>query len=274
MADSAVQPAPQLEANLDERSEQLKSMSFLEHLEELRKRIILSLVGLGAGFGVAFGFHNQIYTFMERPIMEVLRRAHMEEKLVYTSPTEPFNMSLKIALVGGLFIACPWILYQLWCFISPGLYRTETKYVMPFMVSTILLFVAGGFFGYKLVYPAALQFFIDWGAHGGLRPMITITEYTNLFLTITVGLGVLFEMPVVVFFLALMGLVSAGWMWRNFRYGIGLIFIIALIIAPTPDIMSTCLFASPMLVLYFISIGVAWMAHPKQRAARAARAKS
>ena len=133
------------------------------------------------------------------------------------------------------------------------------------------MFVAGGYFGYKLVYPAALEFLIQWGHQ--FRPMITITEYTDLFLTITVGLGIIFEMPILVFFLALMGLVSAGWMWKNFRYGILVIFIIAAIVAPTPDIMSMCVFASPMVVLYVISIGVAWLVHPKQRAARAAKAK-
>src|SRR5581483_1343871 len=149
---------------------------------------------------------------------------------------------------------------------SPGLYRHEKRYVLPFMLSTIFLFVAGGFFGYKIVYPAALDFLIGYGAQ--FQPMITIGEYTDLFLTIIVGLGIIFEMPILVFFLALMGVVSAGWMWRNLRYSILVIFIIAAIITPTTDIMNMCIFAAPMILLYVVSIGVAWMVHPKNRRKR------
>ena len=244
-------------------------MSFLQHLEELRKRIILALLGLVVGFGVCYWFHDQIYAFMQKPVFDALKKNGLDQTLVYLNPTEPFNMFLKMALIGGIFLASPWILYQVWCFISPGLYRHEKRYVMPFMFSTILLFLAGGWFGYKLVYPAALNFLIEYGKQ--FKPMITISEYTDLFLTIILGLGVVFEMPILVFFLALMGIVSAGWMWKNFRYSILVIFIIAAIITPTTDIMNMCIFAAPMVVLYVFSIGVAWLVHPKQRKARAER---
>ena len=159
-------------------------------------------------------------------------------------------------------------------FISPGLYRHEKRYVLPFMTSTIFLFLAGGYFGYKIVYPEALDFLIGYGRQ--FQPMITIGEYTDLFLTIIIGLGAIFELPILVFFLSLMGIVSAGFMWRNLRYSILIIFIIAAIVTPTTDILNMCIFAAPMVALYVVSIAVAWLVHPKRRRARreAAAAKS
>lgn len=244
-------------------TEKMSAMSFLDHLEELRKRIVWSAIGVIVGFGVCWGYAEKIYGFMQAPIMEVLQRHHLDQKLVYLNPTEPFNMYLKVALLGALFVSCPWILYQVWSFIAPGLYKHERRYVLPFMFSTVFLFLAGGAFGYKLVYPMALDFLIGFGRQ--FQPMITINEYTQLFLTIIIGLGVVFEMPILVFFLALMGVVSPRWMWKNLRYSVLVIFIIAAIVTPTPDIMNLCILAAPMIGLYFLSIGVAWMAHPSRR---------
>jgi sec-independent protein translocase protein TatC len=163
------------------------------------------------------------------------------------------------------------VLYQIWLFIAPGLYRNEKRYVMPFMFSSVALFLAGGYFGYRIVYPQALAFLIDFGKQ--FQPMITIEEYTQLFVTIIVGLGVVFEMPIVIFFLALMGIVSAGWMWRNIRYGILGIFVVAAIITPTPDVVNMCIFAAPMVALYVLSIAIAWLVHPNQRRKRAEKKK-
>jgi sec-independent protein translocase protein TatC len=137
---------------------------------------------------------------------------------------------------------------------------------MPFMVSTVGLFLAGGYFGFKLVYPQALDFLIGYGKQ--FQPMITIGEYTDLFLVIIIGMGVIFELPILVFFLSLMGMVTAGWMWRNLRYSILVIFIIAAILTPTTDILNMCIFAAPMVALYVLSIGIAWLVHPAQRRAR------
>lgn len=247
----------------------MPAMSFLEHLEELRRRIIYCIVAVAVGFFACWGYADNIFSLMERPIMEALRRNGMAEKLVYLNPTEPFNLYLKIGALAGLFVASPFVLYQVWMFISPGLYRREKRYVFPFMFSTVGLFVAGGYFGYKLVYPAALDFLIGYGKQ--FQPMITIHEYTDLFLTVILGLGLVFELPILVFFLALMGVVSAGWMWRNVRYSILVIFVIAAILTPTTDILNMCIFAAPMIVLYLGSIGIAWFVHPKQRKARAAK---
>lgn len=244
-------------------TEKMSAMSFLEHLEELRKRIIWSIVAVGVAFLVCWNYADKIYGYMQAPIMEALQRNHLEQKLVYLNPTEPFNMYMKIGLIAALFVASPFVLYQLWAFVAPGLYKNEKRYVMPFMVLSVGLFLGGGFFGYKIVYPAALDFLISYGKQ--FQPMITIGEYTDLFLTIIIGLGVVFEMPILVFFLALIGIVSPRWMWNNFRYSILVIFIIAAILTPTTDIMNMCVFAAPMIGLYLISIGVAWLVHPRRR---------
>ena len=245
------------------RDDLLRQMSFLEHLEELRKRLIYSVLSIVVGFFVCYAFAERIYGLMQAPILTALRNHHMSDSLVYLSPTEPFNLYIKISFLAGVFFACPVILYQVWLFISPGLYRHEKRYVVPFMISTVGLFIAGGLFGFKIAFPAALDFLIGYSVQ--FKPMITIGEYTDLFLTIIIGLGAIFELPILVFFLALMGIVSPAWMWNNFRYSILIIFVIAAIVTPTTDILNMCIFAAPMILLYLVSIGVAWLVHPNRR---------
>jgi sec-independent protein translocase protein TatC len=246
--------------------EPLPAMGFLDHLEELRKRIVYSVIAVGVGAAACWGYRERIYAIMQRPIMDALKANNLSEKLVYLNPTEPFNLYLKISALAGLFLTSPFVLYQVWMFISPGLYRREKRYVVPFMVSTIGLFTAGGYFGYKIAYPRALNFLIDFSHQ--FQPMITIGEYTQLFLSIVLGMGLIFELPILVFFLSLMGIVSPGFMLKNFRYAILIIFIIAAIVTPTPDIVNMCIFAAPMVGLYALSVGVAWLVHPAQRRAR------
>lgn len=246
--------------------ETMPTMGFLEHLEELRRRIVYSIAAVALGFFACWWKVEAIYDLMQKPILDVLRANGLSDKLVYLNPTEPFNLYLKIAALAGLFVTSPFVLYQVWMFISPGLYRHEKRYVVPFMISTIALFLTGGFFGYRVVYPQALAFLVHFGRQ--FQPMITISEYTSLFLSIILGMGLIFEMPILVFFLALMGIVNAGFMLRNFRYAILLIFIVAAIVTPTPDVLSMCIFAAPMVGLYAASIGIAWLVHPTQRRAR------
>jgi sec-independent protein translocase protein TatC len=260
MPDLAAAPAG------DEDKDSMPTMGFLDHLEELRKRLVYSLIAVGVGFGACWWKVERIYDFMQRPIMDALKANGMSEKLVYLNPTEPFNLYLKVAALAGLFLTSPFVLYQVWMFISPGLYRNEKRYVVPFMISTIGLFSGGGYFGYRIVYPQALGFLIKFGRQ--FQPMITISEYTSLFFSIILGMGVIFELPIIVFFLALMGIMSPRFMWKNFRYAILVIFIIAAIVTPTPDVVNMCIFASPMLALYVLSIGVAWLVHPEHRAKR------
>ncbi|HEV8525320.1 MAG TPA: twin-arginine translocase subunit TatC [Terriglobales bacterium] len=257
MPETTLEPPPASAA-----TEDLAGMSFLQHLEELRRRIIYSLLAIAAGFIGAWSFAPRIFALMEQPIMQALRNHRLDEKLVYLSPTEPFNIYLKVGLIAGVFIASPIVLYQVWMFISPGLYRNEKRYVLPFMFFTVVLFLAGGYFGYRVAYPAALDFLVGYGRQ--FQPMITIREYTNLFLTVILGLGIIFEMPVIVFFLALMGVVRPGWMWKNLRYAVLAIFVVAAVITPTSDVLNMCIFAAPMLALYLLSIAVAWLVYPRR----------
>jgi sec-independent protein translocase protein TatC len=237
-------------------AKQMDSISLLAHLEELRKRIIFSLIGVVVGFFACWNYADRIFNLVQQPLIQVFRHHGLSGGLVYLNPTEPFNLYLEVGLVAGLFVASPFVFYQIWLFTAPGLYRHERRYILPFLLSTVGLFLAGGFFGYKMVYPASLDFLIGYGQR--FQPMITIAEYTKLFLAIIVGLGIIFEMPIVVFFLALMRIITARWMWRNLRYAILAIFIAAAIVTPTADIMNMCLFAAPMVTLYALSIGVAW----------------
>jgi sec-independent protein translocase protein TatC len=246
--------------------EEMPTMGFLDHLEELRRRIVYSIIAVFVGFVGCWFSASRLVGIMQKPIIEVLHQNHQNEMLVYQHPVDPFNLYLKVAGVAGLFVTSPFVLYQIWLFIAPGLYRNEKRYVWPFMFSSVSLFIAGGLFGYWIVLPKALEFLIDFGKQ--FQPMITIEEYTSLFVTVIVGMGAIFEMPILVLFLALMGIVSAGWMWRNIRYSILGIFIVAAIITPTPDIVNMCIFAAPMLALYMVSIGVAWVFHPAQRSKR------
>jgi sec-independent protein translocase protein TatC len=238
-------------------------LPLLGHLEELRKRIVFSVLGVLVGFVLCWSYADRIFGLMQQPIIRALRRHGLAGGLVYLNPTEPFNLYLEVGLVAGLFVASPFVFYQLWLFITPGLYRNEKRYVLPFVLSTVALFLAGGFFGFRVVYPASLDFLIGYGQQ--FQPMITIGEYTRLFVTIIVGLGFVFEMPILVFFLALMRVITARWMWRNISYSILAIFVVAAIVTPTTDILNMCLFAAPMVALYAISIGVAWLVNPVHR---------
>lgn len=248
----------------------LPGMSLMEHLEELRRRIIRSAVFIVVAFFIAYAFHAKIYHFMEAPIVTALKAHNLDTQLVYHNPIDPFNLYLKISFVGGAILASPFVLYQVWMFISPGLYQNEKKYVVPFMSATVGLFLAGAFFGYKLVYPHALEFLIGYSSD--FKPLIEINEYTDLFMTVILGLGLTFELPILIMFLALFGIVSAGFLWKNVRYAILAIFIIAAIITPTPDVLTMCVFAAPMVILYFVSMGVAYMVHPDHRKKKAEQA--
>jgi sec-independent protein translocase protein TatC len=247
---------------VSERAE-LPGMSLLEHLEELRRRIVHSVIYLVVGFFVAYAFHEKLYGYMERPIKYALLRHHQPPLLNYHNPIDGFNLYLKISFMAGCILAAPFVLYQVWLFISPGLYKSEKRFVTPFMIATVSLFLAGAFFGYHWVFPGSLDFLFTFNKD--FNPLIEINEYTDLFLTVILGLGVTFELPILVMFLALFGIVNARFLWKNLRYAILIIFIIAAIITPTPDILTMCVFATPMLVLYLLSIGVAFMVHPSRR---------
>ncbi|WP_158943081.1 twin-arginine translocase subunit TatC [Granulicella sp. S190] len=250
-------------AAVSDRAE-LPGMSLMEHLTELRKRLINATVYLLIGFCVAYAFHVRLYGIIQKPLNDL----HIA--LNYTHPTDPLNLYLKTALYGGIILASPFILYQLWLFIAPGMYSHEKRYVVPFMTATIVLFLSGAYFGYHWVFPGALKVLIG-GFGKNFNPVLTIEDYTNFFLAVILGLGVTFELPILIFFLALFGIVDAKFLVQHIRYAILAIFIIAAIICPTPDPIGMCLFASPMLVLYLIGVGIAFLVHPARRKAREAK---
>ena len=243
---------------------ELPGMSLMEHLGELRKRLIHSVVYLLIGFIVAYIFHERLYGIIQKPLDDL----HIP--LNFTHPTDGLNLYLKTAFLGGAILASPFILYQIWLFISPGMYQHEKRYVMPFMAATVGLFAAGAFFGYHWVLPGALDVLIN-GFGKRFHPILTIDDYTGFFLAVILGLGICFELPILIFFLALFGIVDAKFLLKHFRYAVLVIFLISAIICPLPDPLSMCLFASPMLALYFLGVGVAYFVHPTRRKAREAK---
>jgi sec-independent protein translocase protein TatC len=237
---------------------ELPGMSLMEHLDELRKRLIHSVFYLVAGFIVAYIFHVRLYGIIQAPLDQL----HIP--LNYTHPTDGLNLYIKTSLYGGAILASPFILYQVWLFISPGLYRHEQRYVVPFMAATVALFFSGAWFGYRYVLPGALNVLIN-GFAKQFHPIITIDDYTGFFLAIVLALGVTFELPVIMFFLALFKIVDGRFLLRHIRYAILAIFVVTAIICPLPDPLSMCLFASPMLILYMIGVGAAFLVNPSTK---------
>ena len=246
-------------SSLTERGD-LPGMSLMEHLNELRKRLIYSVAALVVGFAVAYYFHVQLFDIIKHPL-DVLKL-----QLNFTHPTDILNLYLKTAFIGGAILASPFILYQVWLFISPGMYAHEKKYVWPFMAATVGLFLAGAWFGYHWVLPGALKVLvIDFGERNGFHHILTVDDYNGFFMAIILGLGITFELPILIFFLALFGIVDAKFLLKHYQYAVLIIFLISAVICPLPDAISMCLFASPMLVLYFIGVLVAYFVHPKRR---------
>ena len=236
----------------------LPGMSLMEHLEELRKRLIRAVIFLLCGFAIAYAFHERLYGIIQRPLDE------LGIKLNFTHPTDGLNLYLKTAFLGGAIIAAPFILYQVWLFIAPGLYADEKKYVLPFMASTVALFMAGAWFGYHYVIKEAIRVLVlDFGKK--FNPILTIEDYTQFFLAVILGLGICFELPILMFFLALFGIADAKFFLKQYRYAILIIFLVSAIICPLPDPVSMCLFASPMLALYVLGVAAAWFVRPSQK---------
>ena len=250
-------------AAVAERAE-LPGMSLMEHLDELRRRIVHSAIYLGLGFVIAWIFHDRLVNFLQSPLTKI------GKSLVFTHPMDPLNLDLQVSLLGGAILASPLILYQVWLFIAPGLYQKERRFVVPFMTATILLFLSGAGFGYYFVLPGAMKILILGIGHD-FTSMVTIEDYSGFFLSIILGLGISFELPILIFFLAMFGIVSPKFLLKNIRYAILAVFLVAAIICPSPDPWTMCVYAVPMLSLYLIGIGVAWWVHPSRRKAKEAK---
>ncbi len=237
----------------DNELESSAKMSFLDHLDELRRRLIISISAIAVGFLTCWGFAEKIYNFLALPITQNLSGG----KLVYTNPTDPFTIYMKVALLAGIFLASPVVLTQAWLFISPGLFAREKKLAVPFIFSTSILFLMGGAFAHQIALPMALKFLISLG--DAFQPMVTITEYLDLVLTVILGCAIIFQIPIIIFFLTIFGIVNARFLLKNLRYAILIIFVAAAVLTPTSDIPNMMIFAMPMLLLYMIGILVSWI---------------
>ena len=235
-------------------------MSFLEHLDELRKRIINACLGIAVGVGLSFFFIQSIYDFLTAPALATLPAG---SKLIYTQPTEAFSLYVQISLISGAAIAAPFIMYQVWRFIAPGLYANEKRFVVPFVLFTTLGFLGGGAFNHYVAYPFIMVYFASFNTPN-LTYMPQLSYVFGLYVKMLLGLGVIFQMPAVVFFLAKMRILSAWFLVKHFKIAVLLTFIIAAVITPTGDPMTLMIFAAPMLALYVLSIGVAWIVAPKR----------
>jgi sec-independent protein translocase protein TatC len=242
-------------ARVPPAAEELPRMSLMEHLEELRKRIIWSLVGMAVAFFPCWSYAKEIFAFLQAPLQKLLPGT----KLAYLGLTDPFIMYFKVAALTALLAASPFVFYQAWKFISPGLYERERRYAVPFVVVTTIFFLSGAAFGYYVAFPAAARFLLGIGADQ-LQPVITVTTYFGFLMTILLGLGLMFELPVIIFLLAILGVVTPRFLLRQFRWAVVIIFIVAAIVTPTPDIFNQCVFAVPGVVLYLIGVGAAALA--------------
>ncbi|MBI2159655.1 MAG: twin-arginine translocase subunit TatC [Candidatus Rokubacteria bacterium] len=222
-------------------------MSFMEHLGELRTRIMRSLYALLAGLAVALPFSQQIMDYLAKPARDT------GHNLVFLALTEAFWVQMKIGLIAGLFLAAPAILWQVWRFISPGLHAHEKKYAAPFVVIGSLLFLGGGAFALKVVTPFAIRFLLSY-ERPGLQAMISIGAYVDFLLKFTVAFGAVFELPLIITILARMGVVNAKMLGRNRKYAILGAFIAAAVLTPTPDMFNQALMAGPLIILYEVGI--------------------
>jgi sec-independent protein translocase protein TatC len=235
-------------------------MGFLEHLDELRKRIIRSCIAIGIGMLVAFLFVNRIADFVMAPTMRILPPG---SELVFLRAGEAFSFYLDVALIGGIVLAAPFVTYQLWLFIAPGLYASEKKFAIPFVLLASVGTLCGALFSHYVLFPAMMAFFVTFKPPY-MRFMPRLEDTFDQYMKMLISMVIVFQMPTLVFFLAKLRLVTARFLWRNIKYAILIIFIVAAFLTPSTDPWNQTIFAAPMIGLYLISIGVAWLVGPKR----------
>ncbi|MEW5901887.1 MAG: twin-arginine translocase subunit TatC [Acidobacteriota bacterium] len=240
-------------------------MTFLEHLEDLRKRLWYSFLAIFIALIPAYIFSKDVYELLSRPLTRYLPEG---ERLAVTRLPEAFMLYIKVAFITALFAVSPFVFYQIWLFVAPGLYQKEKKYVIPFVLFTTIFFIGGALFGYFIAYPFTCRFFLNMSS--GFKTIFTANEYFGLTLKVLLGIGLAFELPTLIFFLSRMGIVTSRWMIRNFKYAVLAIFVIAAVITPSPDMITQSILAGPMLALYGLGILVAFF-FGKERKARKAR---
>jgi sec-independent protein translocase protein TatC len=229
-------------------------MSFLEHLEELRVRLIRMLVALLAGFLVTWNFREPIFRFLTQP----LRKTHPEVQFIYTSPTEALMLYMKMAFFVGIFVAAPFLLYQVWAFVAPGLYPHEKRYALPFVFLGTLFFVGGAAFGHFLLFPMVFGF-LGGFAGNAMKFLPRVGEYFTFYSWFLLAIGLVFQTPVIIFVLSRIGLVTPRFLMRQFKYAVLIAFIVAAVVTPTPDVVTQSALALPMIGLYLLGVAVAWI---------------
>ena len=244
-----------------------KPMTLLEHLEELRRRLFHCALAVALAFCFTYYFHAEIFQWLSAPLVQYLPEGG---RLVFLKLQEPFTLYLKVAAVAAIFFSAPYLIYQVWLFIAPGLYRHEKLYALPFILFASALFLGGCAFAYYIAFPSACAFFIDLGKP--FVPNIDIDFFFDLSLFIILGMGAVFQLPIVIAFMSMMGMVTPKFLIQKFRHAMVIIFIVAAVVSPTTDAINLCIFAGPMIVLYILSIGVSWIfaARRKRRAQESA----
>jgi len=225
---------------------------FLSHLEELRKRLISCSIAVGIGFVISYIFSERLFQILIMPLKANLPEG---DRLIFTNLPEMFFAYLKTAFITGILLVAPYIFYQLWMFIAPGLYQKEKRYVIPFVLFSTILFVGGGLFGYFIVFPLGFRFFLGF-ANENVQALPTVKQYFSFSIKLLFAFGIVFELPVVIFFLSKMGLVTVDFLRQKRKYAILLTFVIAAIITP-PDVITQCMMAGPLIILYEIGIIIA-----------------
>jgi sec-independent protein translocase protein TatC len=243
-----------------DEEEGMLRMSFLEHLEELRKRIISALIGVGVAFCLSFLFCDQLWNIITQPAVSALKSLGYPPRLVQTTPMETLNIIwFKLPLMCSLFLSSPWVVYQVWAFISPGLYRKERRWAVPFIVSSAGLFILGGLFAYFVAFRFALTFLLGMGYGKHVEPFVSVSAYFAMFGNVVLGIGLVFELPVVIFFLTLLRIVSPAFLIKHSRYAILFIFVLAALVTPSPDAFNMMLFAMPMCLLFYLGVFAAYI---------------
>jgi sec-independent protein translocase protein TatC len=242
-------------------------MSFFAHLVELRTRLIHSAVAIVIGTGIGLLLSKHFIAFIVQPMYKALRSAGLEGNLYYTSPAGYVSLVISLGLYLGVAIAMPYVLYQVWLFVAPGLFKHERNAVAAFIVSSMFLFLCGLAFGYFIMLPTTLKFLINFANEGPIKPLISINEYFDLTLMILLGLGLVFELPVLIFILSLFGIVTPKFLLKNFRYAMVIITVAAAIITPTPDATTMLVFMAPMILLYFLGVLVSYVVLKRKQAA-------
>src|ERR1700689_3416173 len=240
----------------DNEDEGMARMSFLEHLEELRKRLLLAVGGIGVAFFLCLFFSDELWGFVVAPATAALTHLKVHPPtLKQISPMDSFRiMWMELPILAAVFLSSPWIMYQVWAFIAPGLYKRERRWAVPFVVSSAGLFILGGFFAYFVAFRYGLEFLMGLAIGKGVDPGISMTEYYDLFVDVMLGVGIIFEIQVILFLLTLVRVASPSFLIRHSRYAILIIVILAAVITPTGDVFNLALFATPMIILFYIGI--------------------